>query len=1108
MKKIYLRCWGFLLFFLIATTAYAQKTVTGTVTESSGLPLPGVSVTEKGTKNGTATNSTGKFTISVKEGSVLVFTSIGLSPKEVTVGASSVINVTLSDNAEGLEEVVVTALGVKRDRKALGYATSTVKGDDLVKAGVPQNPFVALYGKAAGVGINIGSGGPTGGVNVNIRGAATLTAGSTNRPLFVVDGVPLFDEKTDMSSRGFDPLNSFDYGSGINDLNAEDIESIDILKGAKATVLYGGQGLNGVVLITTKSGKKTKGFGITVSQQVTFDKPFTYIDFQNEYGSGTSQRLVAADSTMLRGTRVRKLPITRFSFGPRFDGSPVMLYDSVMGPYQAYPNNFIDFFRTAISPRTNVAVSGGGQFGSMRASYTNNTYKDVLQGFNQRNNTLSFNGSFNISPLATVELVSNLYSVKTKNRRPNIQGWVAAGLNRDYDYNWMKQFYRDADGYKRDLEPYGLAGLSPGMWAGQVSSILWDQNDNSDTDNKFHTVNSLKLNLQISKEFSLISQASLDYTNTDFITENKILRLLPSRQGGKYNWIKRNTMQQQYQSMLKFEKDITNDLNVFAFAGGSYLKTSENRMYVGTGEMGLLYPDWFDVENADYTKWPGSNDRGKVQGLTRGSDLLYSVFGSGTVSWKNTYYVEFQGRNDWSSTLVAGNRSYFYPGVSFSWNFSNTLAIPKMEFGKLRLAWADVGGHPGIATGNRYFADRSFQTTQLPYPNGPIVVDGTKSLFTNDIKPFRKREFEVGFDSKWFKSHGVELDFSFYTNNIYNQIVSLSISPTTGWNGYSTNTGNTKNWGFEVFLKGSPLNSEKFRWDLSFTAANQYSKVVKLTPGLTTQVISANGGIRTAAEEGKPNGELQGFDYKRDDAGNQVVDANGRYVLDVSKYKTLGNINPKLYGGVNSDFFVKGFNVHIGIDYKFGGTVFSYSNNYLMGNGVIKASLPFRDESQGGMAYYIDNTSGQTVAWQHNQPAPAAARDKVVYHDGMILNGVKEVNNGGNITYVKNDIITSAVTYYQSYLSDNSTSWPPDRLFKNDYIKLREISLSYTLPKNISEKLKMQKLTVTAAARNLGYLHKTLPNVDAEAALGAQGYIENSFYPSTRTFSLGLNLSF
>lgn len=1108
MKQIYLRCWGVLLFFLMATAAYAQKTVTGTVTESSGLPLPGVSVTEKGTKNGTATNISGKFTISVKDGAVLVFSSIGMATKEVTVGASSVVNVTMSDNAEGLEEVAVTALGVKRDRKALGYATSTVKGDDLVKAGVTQNPFVALYGKAAGVGINIGSGGPTGGVNVRIRGAAGLSTNTNTRPLFVVDGVPLFDEKTDMASRGFDPLNSFDYGSGINDLNAEDIESIEILKGAKATVLYGSQALNGVVLITSKSGKKTKGFGITVSQQVTFDKPFTYIDFQNEYGTGTTQRLAASDSTLLRGTRVRKLPISRFSFGPKFDGSQVMLYDSVMGPYQAYPNNFVDFFRTAISPRTNVAISGGGQFGSVRASYTNNTYKDVLEGFNQKNNSLSFNGNFNISPFAVIELNSNLYSIKTKNRRPNIQGWVAAGLNRDYDYNWLKGFYRDGDGYRRDLDPYGLAATSPGTWVGQVAGILWDQNDNSDTDSKFHIINSLRATLMFTKELSLISQASIDYTNTDYVTENKIVRLVPSRQGGKYNWNKRNTTLQNYQSMLKYDKNITEDLNVFVLGGGAYQRITENQMYVGTGEMGLLYPDWFSINNADLTKWPGSSDRGKVQGLTRGSNRLYSVFGSATMSWKGTYYLELQGRNDWSSTLPKENRSYFYPGASLTWNFTNDFTVPKLDYGKLRLGWADVGGDAWIATGDRYFADPSYRLEQLPYPNGPVVIDAPSALFGDPLKPFRKREFEIGFDTRWFKQNAIEFNFSFYNSNTYNQILSLDISPATAYRSFRVNTGNTRNWGYEVFIKGSALATSKYRWDLSFTAANQLSKIVKLADGITTQVISANGGIRTVAEEGKRHGELQGFDYKRDPDGNQVVDANGRYVLDVSKFKTLGNINPKLFGGLSSDFFFQGFNFHIGLDYKFGGTVFSYSNNYLMGNGVIKASLPFRDESQGGLAYYIDNTSGKTVPWQHNQPAPAAAKDKIIYHDGVILNGMKEVSNGGNVTYVKNDIITSAVGYYQSYISDNSTSWPPDRLFKNDYIKLREISLEYTLPKRISDKLKLQKLSVTAAARNLGYLHKTLPNVDAEAALGAQGYIENSFYPAVRSFSLGLNVSF
>ena len=240
-------------------------------------------------------------------------------------------------------------------------------------------------------------------------------------------------------------------------------------------------------------------------------------------------------------------------------------------------------------------------------------------------------------------------------------------------------------------------------------------------------------------------------------------------------------------------------------------------------------------------------------------------------------------------------------------------------------------------------------------------------------------------------------------------------------------------------------------------------------------------------------GEIKAYDYKRDPGGNRIVNSNGAYVLGDKVVYTGKNVNPDVFGGLYSDLFFKGFNFHFGIDYKFGGTIFSFSNNYLMGNGVIKASLPGRDEQQGGLAYYVDKTTGKTIPWQHNQPAPANAKDGIVYHDGMILDGVKEITTGGTTKYERNDIILSSVSHYQSYINDLATSWPPDRLFKNDYIKLREISVDYTLPSRVSGFLKLQKVSLTAAIRNLGYIYKTLPNVDAEAALGAQGYIEYSF---------------
>lgn len=635
------------MLLLAATTVFGQtKTVTGTVKDADGVGVPSVTVQEKGTSKTVTSNINGVYVITVNADATLIFSSAGFETAEVKVGDGNTLNITLIQSAGNLGEVIVTALGIKRDQRSLGYATATVKGEELLAAGATTNPFLAMYGKAAGVGINIGSSGPTGGVNVRIRGAAGLESNTNTRPLFVVDGVPLYDEKTSMESRGFDPFNSFDFGSGINDVNPDDIESIEILKGAKATVLYGSQALNGVVLITTKSGKKTKGFGVQVSQQFTFDKPFSFIEFQNEYGSGGSQRLTAGDSIMRNGVRVRRLPLSRFSFGPRFDNSEVMLYDSTMGPYKGYPDNFVDFFESVATSRTNIAVSGGGDFGSIRASYTNNTYKDVLPGFSQKSHTFSFNGNFEVSPLATIEFTSNIYNVNTVNRRPNIQQWVAAGLNRDYDYNWMKGFYRDAAGFKRDLEPYALNQNSPGIWPNAVAQLLWDQNDNRDEDKKFHIISSVKATLRFTKSLSLVSQVAMDYTNIDLITNDKIIRLVPARTGGKYSWQKRNTLVMNYQSLLRYETNLTDKINLFAYGGAAYQKISDNNIYASTGQSGLIFPDWYSFNNQDLTRWPGPGQAGLVRGGIRGSDVLYSALGSATISYQGTFLLEVQARND------------------------------------------------------------------------------------------------------------------------------------------------------------------------------------------------------------------------------------------------------------------------------------------------------------------------------------------------------------------------------------------------------------------------------------------------------------------------------
>lgn len=1080
-----------------------QKKVDGTVKDSTGTPIPAATVVVSGTTNGTTTGADGKFTLMAQVGDKLKITSIGYIEQTVSVPSNdNPLNITLVQNKNVLGETVITALGVKREERALGYAVSTIKGEDIVKAGTTSNPIEALYGKAAGVGIQVGSAGPTGAVNIKIRGAAGLEASANTRPLFVVDGVILYDannpQNTSMASRGYDPLNSFNYGSGINDINPEDIESITILKGAKASILYGSEAANGVVLITTKSGKQTRGLGITLSHEESIEQPVNYIDFQNEYGSGVNPSDV--EYAVVNGDSVRKTVSSRFSFGPKFDGNPIMFFDSTMIPYQANPDNFMSLFRTGHTRNTTVAIAGASSMGNMRLSFTNYDYQDILDNMWQRKKSVSFSGAINASSLAKFEVNANLYSIATNNRRPNIGGIVAWGLNRDYPFDRIKDMYLTPDGYQKDLDSYGLPTLGS-----QLTGFWWHQDQDVNRDTKTHLITSAKATLNFSPHVFLIAQAALDYTDWDYATKNKVTRIDPQINGGKYSFKRENSQVQNYQAVLNLDQSFVDDkLHIFAFGGAAYKKNGDNSLYSATaGNLG--YPDWYSLNNQTPSGWPTYDSRGLVTGTSRGSDVLYSLLGSATFSWIDEFYLELQARNDWNSTLPPQNNSYFYPGISANWNFSQRIHIPELQFGKLRLAWADAGrGSP-----NRYFALESYGLGRIP--NGSAVtIDAPQDLFAGYLKPERKREFEAGFDTRFFDQSRLEIDFSFYTNNIYNQIIGVPLSSTVGASNIRINAGNVKNWGYELLIKATPVATPKYRWDLTLTAANQQSKVLKLYPGITSKTITGVGSsFMVTAAEGERYGQIKMFDYSRDPQGDRIVGSSGFYALNYDSIITAGNVTPKVIGGLNSDFYLKGFDFHIGIDYKFGGQMLSYSNYYLTGNGVTKNTLKYRDEEHGGMAYYIDKTTNEKVKWEHDKPAPDNAKDAKVYHDGLILPGVNEVTStDGKTEYQPNDVILSAVDYYSSFLHDLSQDFQPDNIFKNDYIKLREIAVSYTLPERISHAMRLQKLTLTVAARNLFYLYKTLPNLDAESTLGNTDYVENSFYPAIRTYTFGINVSF
>lgn len=510
----------------IAIPEVVIRKVSGVVKDATGAPVPGVTILIKGTKTGTTTDVQGRYSIDVPEGNVvLVFSSVGFDSQSLTVGSATSLNVTLNVASSGLNEMVVTALGIKRPKGTVGYAISTIKADELTKAGTTMNPFLALYGKAAGVGVNTGAAGPQGGVRINIRGAASMNPNQNVRPLFVVDGVILSDRKTQI---GGDVGQGFDYGAGINDINPDDIESIDILKGAKATVLYGSDAANGVMLITTKNGRNVKGFGMTGNLQYSVEQPISYLKLQDKYGLGDN--LYDTTYATINGKKTRLLPNKRFSFGPAFDGSDVMFYDSSIVKNSPHKGNFLDLFQTGHSTSANVAIAGSNEKGSIRASYTNYNYQDISSDNSwQRRNSFSFNGNYKASELASFEVVSNIYNITTQNRRSQNDGPVAWGYPVDYDYSKIYPYYTDATGYKRDLSN---ARVSDAF--NKLGDYLWNQKQNRYKDDKVHMITSAKVTLNFTKNIFLVGQAGLDYDNTNYTTEQSVTRVLPTVQGGLF----------------------------------------------------------------------------------------------------------------------------------------------------------------------------------------------------------------------------------------------------------------------------------------------------------------------------------------------------------------------------------------------------------------------------------------------------------------------------------------------------------------------------------------------------------------------------------------------
>ncbi|MGL5547668.1 MAG: SusC/RagA family TonB-linked outer membrane protein [Tannerellaceae bacterium] len=1085
------------------TVSQQKQKITGVITDEAGEPLIGVNVTVKGSTVGTVSNENGQFTLpSVEKNGTLVFSYIGYTTQEVPIKSQSNIKVILKEDTEELNEVVVTALGMKKEKKALGYSVSSVKSDDITNAGTPMNAMSALYGKTSGLQLATTASGPSGGMNIKVRNAVSLTESSNTRPLIVVDGIPIFDENTGQSRNS---VSGGDRGTGINDINPEDIESIEILKGAKAAVLYGSEGANGVLLITTKSGRK-KGLGIDFSTNYSWNKAAYAPELQNEFGSGSSPGSAALSNISPDGFYMMKDPVTGemkealwygggSNFGPKMDGRDLLWWDNTYRPYSAQKNNMYDMFRTGGQANVNLALSNSGDLGSFRVSYNFRDFKHISVGADNQSHTFSFNGDLKANKYITLKVNTNYTYTKDHNAPYSIQDIATYGLPREMSPTLIRDMMVTQDGYNY-FSNEAMKNRFPA--SAYISEYYWSQLENDNRYTRNHLIQSLGMDVKFSDKVTWNTLGGMDYTHVEQEVKNKVGRpLAEESKQGYYGLMNRRLTTFYAQSSINYNE--TFGRWGLSLMGGGAIKRNEMEQQNIYIKEEFSIENWFSMNNT-------RNPNGPRADRARGKDLLLSVYASAQLSFDNAIYAEVQARNDWSSILPPQNNSYFYPGVSLSWIATESLKLPDfIKFGKLRASWADVG-----RPGPRYYGNVDFALSS--YGGFPILgmgdylppadFAGSNGGFPKpNLKPERKREYEFGLEASFLELNRISVDFSFFTNNTYNQIVTLPVPSSSGVKEVRMNAGDIGQKGIELSINTKPIITKNFTWNLGVNLANYTTKINKLAKGITEQNLWGATGARIVAPEKGQYGEIWVNPYKVNETGERVVGGNGVWEVDNTKWKKVGKITPDVIGGLTNSFTYKGFTLNAVIDFQFGATMISQTNMYLLGNGSGKESLKYRDEARGGLPYYMNNDGTRVLLDKHSAAVPTDSKYPFVLHDGVIVPGVKSDGT-------TNDQLITAEQFYGRLYWQGGMSLLEDQVYKSDYISMRQLSLSYDLPKNIVSKLRMNSARVMVFGNNLFYIYKAIPNVTPESAQSTNSYTEISNIPGVRSFGIGLNVSF
>ncbi len=906
-----LKCLLTMLFCIAQLSLFSQSLkVAGTVTDNSGATLPGVNIIVKNTSIGSVTDLNGTYSIDVPNDAILVFSSIGYQNQEVTLAGQTVLDIVMQEAFYDFDEVVVTALGIKREQKSLGYSVTEIKSDEITESG-NSNPIAALSGKIAGVNITQTSAGPSGSSRVVIRGYTEIAG--DNQPLYVIDGIPAINKTLGQAGQ----YGGYDMGDGLSDINPDDIESVSVLKGAGASALYGSRAQNGVILITTKTGKAQKGIGVEVSSSLTFDVVDTHFDtYQTKYGMGSNDSLPVNSSTAYINT----------AWGQRLNSNINITHvDGVERPYKLQEDRIKDFFDVGVTNTNNIAFTGGNENTSMRLSISNTSNSDIIPQSGLDRYSVNLRTFSNFGKRLKVDAKIG-YSREDIDNRPGLGdsyynvGKTLSSWAPNVDPSMLENYYKDENG---EYVSWTNSSYSPNPY--------WIINNTSNYSEKNRYIGMLSFDLEIIKNLTLNVKGGLDRYDFKFVDFHDIYT--PNNETGMLN--NRNVFKQEtnLSALLTYTGDINEDINFSVSAGANLMNGDHDAIYVQgvganvSGDMSIN-----NFSNVTTTPYASKKE-------------IQSVYGFGQVSYKNFIYLDITARNDWSSAFFSEvnterqDFSYFYPSASLSFLVNEAIELPSLiSFAKARISWSQIGSDT-----DPFLTQRRYSFSSRAVGNTPFAsVSGNIAPLLN-AKPQSTTSIETGIDVRFF-SNRLGLDVAYYNDVTNDMLVTIPVDPTSGFANRLANTGEIKNQGLEILLNTVPVKTKDLRWDLTFNFAKNWNEVVKLNDEVEQITIADArwGGVFVNAAEGKEYGELWGLGYSLDENGNRLMQ-NG---YAQSESKKLGNILPDWTGGIRSNLNYKGINLGMAFDIRMGGDIYSMTNSGMVGSGTSDITLEGRDERE------------------------------------------------------------------------------------------------------------------------------------------------------------------